>query len=154
MHAGMDLQGTRRRHLSGHCSGCLGTREAVAWESCGDTSTHRCPRKCGGVLHIHAIYIFYYNCQSPSVQLPECLLYIYNYIYFLGCMWCRTCAKCFCLYRNICQISYFFLCHAYKYSTWSWDVIGGLITPVHSLMLSLRIPVYQVRLDHLCIALI
>ena len=36
-------------------------------------------------------------------------------------------------------------------------VIGGLITPVHSLMLSLSLPVYQVRLDWLplpCIALI
>ena len=36
-------------------------------------------------------------------------------------------------------------------------VIGGLITPVHFLMLSLSLPVYQVRLDWLplpCIALI
>ena len=36
-------------------------------------------------------------------------------------------------------------------------VIGGLIIPVHSLMLSLSLPVYQVRLDWLplpCIALI
>ena len=35
--------------------------------------------------------------------------------------------------------------------------IGGLITPVHSLMLNLSLPVYQVRLDWLplsCIALI
>ena len=34
------------------------------------------------------------------------------------------------------------------------DVIGGLITPVHSLKLSYSLPVYQVRLDRLCIALI
>ena len=37
------------------------------------------------------------------------------------------------------------------------DIIGGLITSVHSLMSSLSLPVYQVRLDWLplsCIALI
>ena len=37
----------------------------------------------------------------------------------------------------------------YIHVPWSWGISGGLITSVCSLMLSLSLPVYQVRLDWL-----
>ena len=86
--------------------------------------------------------IYLYVCMYVCVFICMC---VYVCVCYVLCVYvCVRMCVCICVYVRI----YVFVC-VYVYKHMYWDIIGGLITPVHSLMLSLSLPVYQVTLERL-----